>query len=140
MSTTTTSRLSPAAGRSTQLSRAAVVAGAAAAALAFWVVSVPVLGTEVAVHAGADAVRSVSGGAVLVTSLVAGLAGWGVLAMFERRLAAPRRAWTVTALGVLVLSLTGPVTQGASGTSVLVCLHLVVGLVLIPALARTVRC
>ncbi|MET7335830.1 DUF6069 family protein [Nonomuraea sp. NPDC005650] len=111
--------------------------GAPAAALAVWALAVPLAGTILTVRMGAGT-QTVGPVSVVVASLVAGLAGWALLAALERWAPRPGRVWTITALVVLALSLTGPLGSavGAAATLVLVLLHLVVGAVLVPGLAR----
>ncbi|WP_063784918.1 DUF6069 family protein [Streptomyces sp. TP-A0356] len=118
----------------------AVVAGAAAA-LVVWLVTAKLAGIHLDVRTGPDQHRqSVGAAPVLLASLVAGLAAWGSLAALERW--APTKAhrtWPFLALVVLALSLAGPLTLGVTTGAkvVLLCLHLVTGLVLVPALWRT---
>ncbi|NUW33093.1 hypothetical protein HTZ77_16870 [Nonomuraea sp. SMC257] len=121
----------------TSLKRALTVIGTAAAALAVWALAVPVAGVTLTVRTGGGT-QTVEAVPVVVVSLLAGLAGWALLALLERRAARPRRSWTITALVVCVLSLAGPLTSavGAAATLVLLALHLVVGAVLITWLAR----
>ncbi|MEO3872191.1 DUF6069 family protein [Nonomuraea sp. B12E4] len=113
------------------------VIGSPAAALAVWALAVPMAGTTLTVRMGGGT-QAVGPVLVVVTSLLAGLAGWGLLAVLERLAARPGRIWRIVALVVLVLSLLGPVgsAAGPAATLVLVLLHLVVGAVLIPGLAR----
>ncbi|AXI80302.1 DUF6069 family protein [Peterkaempfera bronchialis] len=123
--------------------RALAVLGGVVAAFAVWVVAVPVLGVDLDARmgsgSGADPQR-VGPGAVLVASLLVGLAGWGLLALLER--GAPERArtrWTAVAVVVLVLSLAGPLPGGATTAAkvALTCMHLAAGAVLIPLLSRS---
>ncbi|WP_433190592.1 DUF6069 family protein [Actinoallomurus sp. CA-150999] len=111
--------------------------GAPAAALVVWALAVPLAGTTLTVRAGGGT-STVGPVPVAVASLLAGLAGWALLAVLERSATRPRRIWTITAVAVLVLSLTGPLTgaTGAGTALVLVLLHLVVGTVLVLGLAR----
>ena len=76
--------------------------------------------------------------AVVMAALIAGFAGWGLLALLERVSSGPARTiWTVIAAAVLLLSLLGPLGGvGAAAVMGLMCLHLVVGLVLIAGLPR----
>ncbi|WP_226899574.1 DUF6069 family protein [Nonomuraea phyllanthi] len=113
------------------------VIGAPAAALAVWALAVPLAGITLTARMGA-APQPVGPVLVIVASLVAGLAGWALLAVLERRATRPGRNWTIIALVVLVLSLSGPLTSavGAAATVVLLLMHLVVGAVLIPGLVR----
>lgn len=86
-------------------------------------------------------VQAVGVGAVLVTAVLAGLAGWALLAILERNVSRPRLVWTVIASVVAVLSLVGPAASAVDGHSrgTLVALHVVVAAVLIPALAAVAR-
>ncbi|MFF4779094.1 DUF6069 family protein [Microtetraspora fusca] len=113
------------------------VIGAPAAALAVWALAVPVAGTTLTARMG-DSTQPVGPVLVVVTSLLAGLAGWGLLAVLERFASRPGRTWTIVALIVLALSLFGPVGNavGIAATLVLLLLHLVVGAVLVLGLAR----
>lgn len=117
--------------------RALGVAAAVLAALAVWALAVAVLDVDVRVAPGGEP-QPVGAVAVAGSSLVAGLAGWGLLALLERVTARARPLWIGVAVAVAALSLLGPqagVTTGA--TVVLVVLHVVVAAVLIPALATT---
>jgi lysylphosphatidylglycerol synthetase-like protein (DUF2156 family) len=120
--------------------RALAVLGATAAALAVWSVAVPLAGTELTVRMN-GMTQSVEPGAVMTASLLAGLAGWALLAALERFGRRPRRTWTVMAVLVLVLSLAGPLGNGVhtATTIALAGMHLAVGAVLIPALRRSAR-
>lgn len=114
-----------------------VVIGAPVAALVVWALAVPLAGTALTVRTG-GATQTVGPVSVVVASLLAGLAGWALLAVLERSVRRSGRVWTIVALVVCVLSLLGPLgsAAGAAATLVLVLLHLVVGAVLIPGLAR----
>jgi hypothetical protein len=79
---------------------------------------------------------------VLLTALVPSLLGWGLLAILERITTYARLIWIVVALTGLMLSLDMPLS--GTGASVgdritLVLMHLSVGTILIPGLARTAR-
>jgi uncharacterized protein DUF6069 len=79
---------------------------------------------------------------VLLTALVPCLLGWGFLVFLERMATRARVIWIAVALIGLALSLSMPLS--GMGPSVgdriaLVLMHLSVGVVLIPGLARTVR-
>ncbi len=120
---------------STTARRAGTVVGAAVAALAVWVLTGPVAGIDLAVSLG-NTVRPVGPVDVAGTALLAGLAGWGLLALLERTSARPGRVWTVTATLVLAVSLTGPLAgTDLSSTLTLAAMHLVTGAVLIPLLS-----
>jgi hypothetical protein len=115
----------------------AVVAAAVAAALVAWAV-IRLAGVELTLKDGASSAGSrVDAVDVLLTSLVAGLAAWGVYAL----LAHWRRArwWPFIGSTALAVSITGP-SYLADGTSAvaLICLHLIVGVVLIMGFMRFV--
>jgi Family of unknown function (DUF6069) len=76
--------------------------------------------------------------AVAAGPLLAGMSGWALLAVLERRTVRPRRVWTAVALAVLAVSLVNPLVGGAGAASVraLVTMHVVTGAVLIALLPR----
>ncbi len=119
--------------------RALAVAAASLAALVVWVVAVPIGGVDLLVRPSGGAATAVGAGAVVSVSLLAGLLGWALLAMLERRIARARTIWTGSALVVLLLSLAGPLTAGTTPLvkAVLALMHLTIAAVLIPALRRT---
>lgn len=121
--------------------RAAGVAGAAGAALAVWAVAVPLAGATLNVRLN-GAVQQVGAGTVAGTALLAGLAGWLLLAALERFGRRPRRTWAITAGLLMSASLAGPLHSGVgTGAAVaLAAMHLAVGVVLITVLPRTARC
>jgi hypothetical protein len=124
--------------RSTLPARTGTVAAAVLAALAVWVLAVPVLGLELAAAPIGGPVQQITPIAVAAGSLCAGLSGWALLAVLERRVAEPRRTWMLVASVVLALSLATPVLGGVdpASTATLLAMHLVVGAVLIPLLPR----
>lgn len=124
----------PAVRRRVRTRRALTVAGAAAAALAVWAITRSIGGTELAVHSG-DSVREIGPAAVVLTALLAGLAGWGLLAWFERVIRRPYRAWRLVAVAVFVVSLAGPLGGVGTGARLaLAAMHLVVAAVLVMGL------
>ena len=91
-------------------------------------------GIDLAVRTG-NGVDHVGPIAVAVMSVVAALAGWGLLALLERAAARGRLSWTIVAAAVFVVSLLG--SAGGVGTSAklgLAALHLTVAAVLIVGL------
>lgn len=139
---TTTERVQPSAGTARTSARLLAVAGAVAAAVAVWVIAVPVLGVDLQGPAGPDetAPQPVTFVAVVLTSLIASLAGWGFLAVLERFVARARTVWTVVALGFLLLSFAGPVLGTGVPTSSRISLslmHVAVAAVLVPLLRRS---
>lgn len=124
--------------RSHAAARALGVGAAVVAAVGVWALTVPVLGVELLVASGGAEPREVGVVAVASSSLAAALAGWGLLALLERRTTRSRPVWTMAALVVLVLSLFGPLAGVTTAATVtLTAMHVVVAGVLIPAL--TVR-
>ena len=120
--------------------RVLTVAAAVVAAVLTWLVAVPIVGIDLLVSPGGGAAQQVGLGSVVAVSLLASLLGWGLLALLERLVS--RRAltaWTVVAVVVLMLSLSGPLTAATSAAVAiaLVLMHLVVGAVLIMGLRRT---
>ncbi|MFI6133618.1 DUF6069 family protein [Micromonospora sp. NPDC051141] len=118
--------------------RLLTVLAATVATLLGWVVAVPLAGVALVARSGAGEQR-VTPFAVGVSTLLAGLAGWALLALLERFTGRARTVWTAVAALVLLLSLLGPLGGGAGGpaTVTLVLLHLVAGAVLVPGLRRT---
>lgn len=121
--------------------RALCTAGGAAAAAIAWAVEVPLLGVRLSVRFGAMHPQIVAAGQVIGAALAAGLIGWLLLAVLDRHAPRARSIWTGTALLVLALSLLLPLTAGTTAAAVtgLIVLHLTVGAVVIPGLARTAR-
>jgi Family of unknown function (DUF6069) len=115
--------------------RAVWIVGATAATAAVWVTA---RGLGADLTAGG---RAVTLPAVVVTTVVVGLAAWALLAVLERATRRAATAWTCVAVAVLLLSLAGPLggAETAGGTAALVAMHLVAGAVLIPGLRRTAR-
>lgn len=111
------------------------------AALVAWAITDPVLGVHLQAPAMGDQPgQGIGPLAVGVAALVASLAGWALLAVMERFAGHARRAWVLSALAVLILSLGGPFS-GAGVDLIsrvwLATMHVVVAAVLIPSLART---
>ena len=92
MATTTIRYAAPATG--VGRTRALGVAGAVLAAVAVWAIAVPLSGTHLLIRFGSGAAQSIGIDYVIGASLAASLAGWGLLALLERRTARARRIWT----------------------------------------------
>ncbi|MBB4919061.1 DUF6069 family protein [Streptosporangium saharense] len=116
----------------TSLRRTLTVLAAPVAALSVWILAVPVAGTTLNVRMG-DATQTVEAVPVAVSSLLAGLAGWALLAILERLTSRPRRVWTTIAVTVWILSLLGPLNSAVAtpATLVLLLMHLTVGAIVI---------
>ena len=125
----------------TRLRRAVTVLAAVLAAAAGWAIASPLADVELAVRSGtAGKIQHVGLPAVIFVSLVAGLAGWALLAALERLTRRAHAAWTVCAAAALIVSLAGPLAALTTTASVvLVCLHLLVAGVLITGLRRSAR-
>jgi len=69
------------------------------------------------------------------------LLAWAALALIERTARRPRRAWIITSLAVLAVSLSAPLSgYGLTGADrlALICMHLAVAVVLVPVFALTI--
>ncbi|MEX5720026.1 DUF6069 family protein [Geodermatophilus maliterrae] len=130
----------PIARRSVARTRIVAVVGATLAALAGWVVAVPISGLDLEVASGATT-RTVGAAAVLGAGFTASLLGWALLALLERRAPRAKGTWTAIAVAALLLSLVGPLGVDATAATkvTLALLHVVVAAVLIPVLRRTSR-
>ncbi|MDG4824701.1 DUF6069 family protein [Asanoa sp. WMMD1127] len=123
--------------RATRRTRVVAVFGTVAANLVVWAVAVPVLGVDLAVRSG-DGTTEISPAAVAVTTMLAGLLGWTLLGLLQRRTRRPGLVWTWIACAVLAVSLLGPLgAASAAAGATLAAMHLVAGAGLVPALART---
>ncbi len=109
---------------------------ASAVALVVWAVSVPIAGVALTLGSGPKA-QTVGPASVALVPLLAGGAGWALLAFLRARVRGGVRAWRITAWVVLALSLLGPVSAGASGAVLvsLVTMHVTVGITIIVGLA-----
>lgn len=116
--------------------------GAVLAAVAVWALAVHAFGVTLRAPGTGGAAADIGVGHVVAASAVASLAGWAALALLERWTLRAARIWTGLALGVLVVSLGGPLS--GTGISVgnrvaLLALHLAVAAVLVPLLSRSAR-
>lgn len=118
-------------------SRLAVVGVTVVAALALWALLAPVGGIEL--QAQESAPIEVGAGSVFFASAGMAFAGWGLLAILERRTVNARKVWTVLAVFTCVSSLGSPLVSGigAGAKLGLASLHLVVGAAVILGLRRT---
>ena len=121
--------------------RALGAAGGALAAALAWVVEVPLLGIHLNVRFGGGHIQTIAVGQVIGVTVAASLLGWLLLAQLERRALRPRLIWTSIALVALAASLALPIAAATTTSAVvgLIVMHLTVGAVVIPALARTAR-
>ena len=123
------------------LVRSLGVVGAVLAALAAWTVAVPLLGTDLLIRFGSGAPQTIMVESVIGASLVGSLLGWGFLAFLERRTEHAQALWTALAIVALLLSLTLPLSAGATTSAklALATMHLAVAAVLVPTLVFTSR-
>ncbi len=137
--TTTTTSAAPHArqGRA----RALCAAGGALGAALAWIVEVPLLGIDLTFRFGAGHAQPVAVGQVIGVAAAASLLGWLLLAQLERRTPHARLRWTAIALAALAASLALPLAAATTSSAAigLIVLHLTVGAVVIPAMARTAR-
>jgi len=119
--------------------RPLAVAGAVGAAVAVWVVAVPILGLHLIIQFGSGSPESIGIDLVVGASLIASLLGWGVLSLLETRSARGRAVWTVLAIAVLHVSLGLPLIAGVTVTTkiALALMHVAVAAVLISTLPRS---
>jgi len=92
-------------------------------------------------HTGAGHIQTISVGQVIGVAVAASLLGWLLLALLERRTPQARIRWTAIALAALAASLALPLAFATTTSAVagLIVMHLTVGAVVIPAMARTAR-
>ena len=122
--------------------RASAVVAAIAAATVTWVALTNLAGIALRVPAygGTSKTSALGLGQVMITTLVAGVLGWGALASLERFSGSARRLWMVVApaaaVASLLLPLTAPALTGTQRLS-LVVFHVIVASVLIFTLWTT---
>ena len=119
-------------------SRVLGVIGAALANEAIRVVAVPILGIQLLIRFGNNAPQGVALPAVVGSTVVAALLGWGLLALLERRTSRAREIWTSIALFILLVSLSLPLVAGTSvsTTVTLALMHVTAAAVIISVLRR----
>jgi len=124
--------------RKRRRTRALAVLAAAGATFTVWAIAHPLAGADLVVDTGSG-LTTVTPAAVVLVTVVVGLAAWGLLALLERFTRRPAAVWTWIAGAVLLISLLGPIGSavGAGATAALVAMHLATGAVLIPLMARS---
>jgi hypothetical protein len=122
-------------------SRALCAAGGALVAALAWIVEVPLLGIHLNFRFGTGHTQAIAIGQVIGVAVAASLLGWLLLALLERRTAHARLLWTTIALATLAASLALPLAVATTTSAVagLIVMHVTVGAVVIPAMARTTR-
>ena len=121
--------------------RTLCAAGGVLAAAFAWIVEVPLLGIHLNFRFGTGHIQTITVGQVIGVTVAASLLGWLLLALLERRTTHARLLWTTIALAALAASLALPLAFASTTSAVagLIVMHLTVGAVVIPALARTAR-
>lgn len=139
MNTSSPTATGPNISRSVRLTRALIVLAATSGAVIVWVVAARLAGVDLTIRQGDRAPTEIGIALVVVTALLAGLAGWGLLALLERRTSRPAKVWPAVASVVMALSLVLPLTSDATTGAhlTLALMHLVVGAVLILGLRQT---
>ena len=119
-------------------SRLAVAGVTVVVALAGWAVLGPLAGIELEAKQGTTTMQ-IGGVSVFFAAAVMSFAGWGLLALLERRTLNARKVWTVVAVLACLMSLGSPLANGIGvGAKLgLACLHLLVGAATIYGLRRT---
>jgi hypothetical protein len=119
-------------------SRLAVVGATSAAALVAWAVLGPLAGLDLKAEQGSSTI-DITGVSVFVSATALAFAGWGLLALLERRTVNARKVWTIVAASFCVMSLGSPLVGGIGiGAKLgLASLHLIVGAIVIVGLHRT---
>ena len=119
-------------------SRLAIAGLTVVAALGLWAILAPVAGVELEAMQGSRQIH-VGAGSIFFASAAMSFAGWGLLAILERRTLNARKVWTILAVAACVLSLGSPLVGGVGvGAKLgLASLHLIVGAAVIFGLRRT---
>jgi Family of unknown function (DUF6069) len=113
------------------------VLAAMAFATAAWAVAVQLFGVDLVVQSFSGTTR-VSSLAVILASLGAGLSGWVLLGLLEKRTPRASLVWRVIAIAIFVVSLLGPLTAVTpAATAVLLGMHVIVAGMLIWGLPRS---
>ena len=120
--------------------RALAAASGVLAAVAVWIVEVPLIGVSLSIRFGSGQAQTIGIGMVIGISLAASLLGWLLLAVLDRRTPRARAAWTGAALAVLAVSLALPLVAATTTAAAvgLIVMHLAVAAVVIPLMSRTV--
>jgi hypothetical protein len=124
--------------RKRRRTRALAIVAAAGATFTGWTIAHPVAGADLIVDTGSGP-TTVTPAAVVLATVLAGLAAWALLALLERRTPRAAAVWSGIACAVLLISLLGPIGAAvdAGATAALVAMHLAAGAVLIPIMARS---
>jgi hypothetical protein len=121
--------------RRTSVQRGAAVGATAVGALVLWAGT----GGDPVVRAAGGAEQHVGAASVVITTVVAGLAGWALLAVLERTTRRAYAIWVTVATLVFMLSLVpmAMAAVGAASLGALLGLHVLVYTLLTTAFGRT---
>jgi Family of unknown function (DUF6069) len=113
--------------------RVIAIASATVGAVAVWTVS-QLAGAQLTVQPSGQQAMKIGLPIVVLTAVVAGLAGWALRAALQRLTKNSTAVWTLVASAVLLLSLGMPLTVQATGATQgwLIAMHVAVGAILIP--------
>lgn len=118
--------------------RAIVIGVAVIAALLIWLIADPIAGVTLEADTGNGNIQRIGLIAIIVVTTLAGLLGWGLLALLERMTSRARTIWLVLSVILLLVSLLGAwggTSTGARAT--LLAMHLAVGTILIAGFLLT---
>jgi hypothetical protein len=120
--------------------RAVTVLAATVAAVLAWTVVAPLLGFELTRTDSTGAVVPISPGGVAGVAMLAGAAGWALLAVVEYFTKSTVGAWPVVVIGLAVVCLAGPLEAGSlAATITLIVMNVIVNTVVVQALSRRRR-
>lgn len=121
--------------------RLIAVVSAVVGALVVWAIAEFVFGVDLHSPAmGSQPPQPISAGWVALLSVVVSFLGWGVLVLLEKFTSRARTVWTVLAVVVFLVSLSGPWSGPGitiANRLLLMLIHVVVAALLIPQLSRT---
>jgi predicted permease len=118
--------------------RALSAAGGTLAAVAVWIIEVPLMGIDLRVRFGSGHAQAIGIGQIIGVSLAASLLAWLLLALLRQRTPHARAIWTGAALVALIVSLGLPFAATTTAATIgLIVMHLAVAAVVIPAMGRS---
>jgi hypothetical protein len=124
--------------RTPRRARALSAAGGTLAAVAVWIVEVPLMGIDLRVRFGSGHPQAIGIGQIIGVSLAASLLAWLLLVLLAQRTPRARAIWTSAALVALIVSLALPFAATTTAATIgLIVMHLAVAAVVIPTMGRT---
>jgi len=133
------SAVAPTSLRANSRPRVLAILAAVVGTVVVWLSAQQAIDGNVLTKNGSGSPQAVSVVVVIIATVLAGLAGWGLLALLERNTSKARTIWAATAVVLLVVSLAAPLTSGDGGGSklALTLMHLVAAAAIIPIFVRT---